>query len=491
MPTNIRKTQTFPPKIVHVVDIEDDPELDQAVPQTEVAQTVPLDRRPNRDHRIGLECFEVVSVDTLKPNGKQAKKHSERQVAEIAGSIEQFGFNDPIEVDENSRIVSGYGRYLAAKQLGMKEVPVIRYSHLSLAKQRAYAIAANKIAEHSEWDLEVLGEDFKLFNDPDINIDPRDTAFTTVEIDNIFQDLEVSGDQDSIDDVERVEPDQRPVTKPGDMWQMDEHWLLCADAREPENYDTLMGAELAQIVFMDSPYNVPNQGHVSKRDGVREFAMAGGEMSAPQFIEFQDRICVNIRASVKPGAVIYTCIDHRHLFELRAAADRAFGPHKNMCVWVKTNAGMGTFYRSQHEIIMVYVAPGGTPTNNFRLGGAGRHRSNVWEYPGLSSFGRDREKTVAMHPTVKPVAMVEDALRDCSNRGEIVLDPFGGSGTTLIAAERTGRKARLIEIDPLYCDCTVRRWQKLTGKAARLADGGATFDEVESRRGAGQEGGRT
>ena len=213
--------------------------------------------------------------------------------------------------------------------------------------------------------------------------------------------------------------------------------------------------------------------------------MAKGEMSPPQFIEFQETVCANILAHLEPGAVVYMCMDHGHLLELRVAADRVFGRHKNMCVWIKPNAGMGSFYRSQHELIMVYAAPGRV-TNNFGLGGNGRNRTNVWEYPSLSSFGRNRDETLAMHPTVKPVAMIEDALRDCSHRGEIVLDPFGGSGTTLIAAERTGRRARLMEIDPLYCDVTVRRWQKLTGKTARLADTNETFDEVEARRGAGQ-----
>ena len=237
------------------------------------------------------------------------------------------------------------------------------------------------------------------------------------------------------------------------------------------------------MVFTDPPYNVANAGHVTKRDDVREFAMAAGEMSPQEFTSFLTIVFGHVLAWMNPGAVGFFCMDWRHLPELWAAAGPFFGPLKNLIIWVKSNAGLGSFYRSQHETISVYNAPG-KPINNFGLGAKGRHRTNVWKYPGLSSFGRGRDETLAMHPTVKPTAMVVDAIKDCSNRGGIVLDPFAGSGTTMIAAERTKRRARLMEIDPLYCDTIVQRWQAFTGKTARLSETNETFEEVKARRGA-------
>ena len=198
-----------------------------------------------------------------------------------------------------------------------------------------------------------------------------------------------------------------------------------------------MRGEMADIVFTDPPYNLPNAGFVSKRANVREFPMANGEMAVDQFTGFLMTTVENIARCVSPGAVVYIFMDWRHLIELRSAADPVFRAPKNMVVWVKANAGMGSFYRSQHELILVYAAPGGRAINNFGLGAKGRHRTNVWRYTGCSSFG-GRDETSALHPTVKPVAMVVDALMDCSHRGAIVLDPFGGAGTTMIAAERTG-----------------------------------------------------
>ena len=266
----------------------------------------------------------------------------------------------------------------------------------------------------------------------------------------------------------------------GDVWICGEHILLCGDARQEADYTLLMGRDRAQIVFADPPYNVPNAGHVTKRTGVREFEMARGEMSSDEFTEFLHTISSNMLNHMNGGAIAYLCMDWRHMREMLCAGGRVFGRPKNLIVWVKPNAGMGSFYRSQHELVFVYGAPG-QHVNNFGLGGGGRHRSNVWNYPGLTSFGPDRDETLALHPTVKPVAMVKDALKDCSHRGDIVLDPFGGSGTTMIAAEATGRCARLIEIDPLYCDTIIERWQNFTGKTARHSETNLTYDERKTR----------
>lgn len=240
------------------------------------------------------------------------------------------------------------------------------------------------------------------------------------------------------------------------------------------------------MVFTDPPYNVPNAGHVTKREDAREFAMANRDMTADQFTQFLKGVLAHVFAHLANGAVVFICMDWRHLRELQNAAEFIFGALKNLIVWVKHNADMGSFYRSQHEHIQVYVAPG-RHIDNVGLGAKGRHRTNVWKYRGQGGFGRGRDEALAMHPSVKPVAMVANALRDCSNRGGIVLDPFGGAGTIMIAAERTKRRARLIEIDPLYCDVIVQRWQKFTGKTARLAETNETFDKVKARRAAGSK----
>jgi DNA modification methylase len=473
---------TFNPKpkspIIHVFVPDDE----DNTPRQD--QPLPLDPRIKLDARIKAERIEIVPIDELKPNPKNAKKHPEAQIALLEENIEEFGFTNPILIDENNQILAGHARYTAAKRLGLSHLPVIRLSHLTRAQKRAVAIADNKLAELGQWDLDILSEEFKFLTDPemDLGFDPRITGFETVELDQILAgEADDNRASDPADEIMSVDPDTPPVTCPGEVWDCEPHKLLCGDATNQEDCAKLMGDERAQIAFEDFPYNVPNAGHVTKREGVREFAMARGEMTSCQFIDFLSQMCANILTYLASGAVAYFCMDWRHLKELQAAADPVFGALKNLIVWVKANAGMGNFYRSQHELILVYAAPG-RPVNNFGLGAKGRHRSNVWKYPGLSSFGRGRDETLAMHPTVKPVAMVADALRDCSNRGDIVLDVCGGSGSTMIAAERTGRRARLIEIDPLYCDLIIQRWQKFSGKTARLAATNETFEEVKARR---------
>jgi DNA modification methylase len=331
--------------------------------------------------------------------------------------------------------------------------------------------------------MEILSQELSFLFDPEteLTFDPRVIGFETVELDQILVGERDDDRADPADETIPLNSQEPAVTTPGDIWICDQHRLVCGDATNKDSYSAVMGTDLAQIVFTDTPYNVPNAGHVTGRNGVREFAMARGEMSPSQFTDFLSIVFANILARMVDGAVGYFCMDWRHMLELLTAADSVFGALKNLIAWVKSNAGMGSFYRSQHELIFVYAAPG-RPINNFGLGAKGRHRTNVWKYPGLSSFGRGRDEALAMHPTVKPVAMVMDALMDCSNRGGIVLDPFGGSGTTMIAAERTGRRARLIEIDLQYCDVTVQRWQNFSGKTARLAKTNETYEEVKARR---------
>lgn len=449
-------------------------------------QPLPLDPRINLDARIRAECVEILGINEVALKEKNARKHSEYQIARLAEVIEEFGFNVPILVDERGRILAGEGRYLAAKKIGLDHLPVVRLTHLSAAQKRAFAIADNRLAELGEWDFQVLAEDlsFLFSTEAEITFDPRILGFDTPEADQII----LGQPEEKPDPADRhiPLPDARAVTTHGDVWTCGRHKVCCEDATSPQTYRVIMAGESANIAFIDPPYNVRNSGHVTDREGVREFAMAHGEMSPQQFTEFLSEALGRVRENAHAGAVVYVCMDWRHLHELSSAARPLFGAEKNLVVWVKKNAGMGSFYRSQHELIAVYATPGKV-TNNFRLGAKGRHRTNVWRYAGLNSFGRGRDETLAMHPTVKPVAMVVDALRDCSNRDDIVLDAFGGSGTTLIAAEKTGRRARLIEIDPLYCDVIVKRWQAFAGKTARLAETGETFEEVKARRGAGRE----
>ena len=259
-----------------------------------------------------------------------------------------------------------------------------------------------------------------------------------------------------------------------------DHRLLCADARDQSAFKTLMGDTRARLVFVDPPYNVPIQGHVSGKGAIkhREFAHASGELTSAQYAKFLEDAFALLTHFSDDGAIHFVCADWRHLEQNLAVGRRVYHELKNLVVWSKTNAGMGSFYRSQHELIFVWKHGRAKHVNNVQLGKHGRNRSNVWTYPGANSFGSTRQSDLAMHPTVKPVALVADAILDCSERTDIVLDSFGGSGTTLIASEHTGRTARLIEIDPAYCDQTIRRWQRLTGRTAVNA-AGVPFNDLE------------
>jgi DNA modification methylase len=270
------------------------------------------------------------------------------------------------------------------------------------------------------------------------------------------------------------------------VWLMGRHRLICGDARSPADYTSLLGSEAVDLVFTDPPYNVPIDGHVCGSGQIRhrEFAMATGEMSQAAFTAFLKETLGAAAARCRDGAIAFVCMDWRHMGELLEAGNAVFSELKNLCVWNKTNGGMGTFYRSKHELVFVFKVGTAAHTNSFGLGDTGRYRTNVWDYPGISSMGAGRLDELAMHPTVKPVALVADAIRDCSKRGDIVLDAFGGSGTTLIAAEKCGRKARLIEYDPLYCDTIVRRFEQLTGKNALLEATAETFEGVAAERAA-------
>ena len=434
--------------------------------------------------QISSLAIELVSVESLKSNPKNAKQHPDSQIRLLAENYRMFGVTAPAVIDENNMIIAGHARFAAARLLNLELFPTIRLKHLTAQQKRAVALADNKLAELGTWNFEILSSELKELtaSASELNFDYSIIGFDTVEIDQLLGG-DVSLDKpDPADEAPAPTLDESPVTKTGDLWICGQHRFYCGNALDFSTYQPLLRGEVAQIVFTDPPYNVPNAGHVSKRVEVREFAMAAGELTSEEFVDFLRTACGRIADYVADGSVIYICMDWRHLEELSVATRHFFGKPKNMVVWVKTNGGQGTFYRSQHEHIVVYVAGKKSPTNNFKLGERGRYRTNVWRYPGSNTFSRDRDSILKAHPTVKPVALVVDALRDCSKRGDVVLDPFGGSGTTMIAAERTGRVARLIEIDPIYCDVILRRWQTLTGKHAHLAESNETFAQADSRR---------
>jgi DNA modification methylase len=420
-------------------------------------------------------------VDDLQPYAGNARTHSDKQITQIAASIRQFGFTNPVLIDGAGGIVAGHGRVAAARKLGFSEVPVIELAHLSEAERRAYVIADNRLAELAGWDREILAIELQALADMDLDFDLELTGFETAEIDLLLGEDHV-GDRDPADDVPQPSPGPA-ITRPGDIWQLGRHKLICADAQDPAIYAALMGADRARAVFTDPPYNVKIDGHVCGSGKVRhrEFAMAAGEMDKAGFTRFlHDALAAMADVSLD-GAIHFVCMDWRHMDELSMAGTTVYSELKNLVVWAKSNGGMGTFYRSRHELIFVYKVGTAKHLNTFGLGETGRYRTNVWEYAGVNSFGGN-QADLALHPTVKPLALVADAIRDVTRRGDIVLDGFGGSGTTLIAAERTGRVARLVELDPLYCDVICRRFAAITGQPARLAGTDQVFGEVALER---------
>ncbi|MDX2276953.1 MAG: DNA methyltransferase [Hyphomonadaceae bacterium] len=428
-----------------------------------------------------MQAIEHLPPAKLVPYKGNARTHSKRQITQIAKSIEAFGFNNPVLIDDHKVIIAGHGRVQAAKQLGLPTVPCIRLSHLNEAEKRAYVIADNQLATKAGWDRDIQA--LELQGLIDLGFDVTLTGFEVAEIDFILDAARAK----ETDDSEPYLPIAGPaITKRGDLWRLGEHRLCCADARDGETYVHLMGEERAEMVFTDPPYNVPVQGFVGGKGRIkhREFVEASGEMSEEEFIAFLTETLRLAADYSIDGSIHFVCMDWRHLYELSCAGRAVYDELKNVIVWAKDNAGMGTFYRSQHELLFAFKKGDAPHINSFELGQNGRSRSNVWRYAGINSMKADRMEELSMHPTVKPLAMVADAMRDCSKRKAIVLDPFAGSGTTVIAAEKTGRCARVIELDPLYCDVIVRRWQNFTGKHATLAASGATFEALEEAAGA-------
>lgn len=409
--------------------------------------------------------LEVTYTQTEKliPDPRNARTHSKKQVTQIAESISAFGFTNPILADREGNIIAGHGRLRAAKQLDLVEVPVIVLAGLSEAQKKALRLADNKIALNAGWDMEVLKLELADLSLPDVDIDLGLTGFSTGEIDVVLAD---SDDPD--DEVIPAVPES-PRVKPGDIWQLGEHRVACGDGRDAAFLQNVVGVGASiDCAFLDPPYNVKINGHANAKGRHREFAMASGEMNEAEFRTFlADTLGACAKVS-RSGAVHFICMDWRHMDDVTASVGDIYSDLLNICVWNKSNAGMGSLYRSKHEMIFVYRVGDEPHLNNVELGKHGRNRTNVWDYPSVNSMRGSRREDLALHPTVKPVAMVADAYRDVTKQSELVLDIFLGSGTSLIAAERVGRAFRGLDIDPAYVDLAMQRWSDLTGRKPEL-----------------------
>ncbi|WP_282168759.1 site-specific DNA-methyltransferase [Ruegeria atlantica] len=420
-------------------------------------------------------------ISQIKPYANNNRVHAAKNIDKLMASVAQFGFVTPILLDGSGTIIAGHGRYEAAKALGLTSVPTVVADHLSEAEVRVLRIADNKLAELSDWNEAALQIEFAelmdLSLDGELDFSLDITGFETPEIDIIIDGAGEATETEA-ETVEAPDPAAPVITQPGDLWVLGDHRIFCGDALQAQSYDTLLKGESPQMVFTDPPYNVPVNGHV--RCGIsgehREFAMASGEMSNSEFRVFLSGVVTRLFDCLPDGSIAMICMDWRHIEELIAAGKAGGLDLINLCVWNKTNGGMGSLYRSKHELVAIFKKPGASHINNVELGKHGRNRTNVWDYAGVNSFGAGREADLADHPTVKPTALMADAMMDVSHRGDVVLDVFGGSGATLLAAEKTGRRARLIELDPVYVDVAIHRWQEMTGESAVHAVTGQTFD---------------
>jgi DNA modification methylase len=439
-------------------------------------------QQPDGIANVADRKIELCPLSRLTPFKNNARTHSKKQIRQIANSIKRFGFTNPVLVDNAGGIIAGHGRVEAAKLLGLATVPSIRLSHLSETEKRAYILADNRLAEKAGWDREILA--IELQGLVELDFDVEITGFSTADIDISLDDAaEAAGkSHDPEDDVPDVPT--AAVSRVGDLWALAPHRLLCGSALDAVNYQVLLSDERAQMIFTDPPYNVPIAGHVSGHGRVRhrEFAMASGEMSEDEFTAFLGTVFGHLVTFSVDGSIHFICMDWRHMWEAMQAGREVYAELKNLAVWNKSNGGMGSFYRSKHELVFAWKQRTAPHINNFELGQHGRYRTNVWDYAGVNTMRPGRMDELAMHPTVKPVALVADAIKDCSRRKGIILDPFLGSGTTVIAAERTGRRAYGVEIDPAYVDVAIKRWQTYTGKTATLLATGQTFEEVEEVR---------
>ena len=431
--------------------------------------------------------METVEVGALRVTARNVRSTDAVQAAKLKASIKQYGVVKPIMINGGREVIEGHGVLEAAKALGVELIPCIVIDHLDAAQQRMLRLALNRLGETGAWDFDELRLEFEELID--LGCDVIDSGFEMAEVDALLiEDADTEGEAEA---EEATTPTGPPVSRPGDVWGLGRHRLLQGDARDPASYTQLMQpGEFARLVLTDVPYNVRIGGNVTSNAGHREFAMATGEMSPADFAAFLRDGLAAALPHVVDGGLLASCIDWRSV-DVLIGCGRDLGLELlNLIVWAKTNAGQGSLWRSQHELIPVFKKGAASHVNNVELGRHGRWRSNLWTYAGASSLGSEAREGLAVHPTVKPRAMLEDALLDVSHRDEIVIDPFVGSGSTLLAAEATGRVCRAIEIDGPYCDVVIRRWQELTGEAAVHEQTGESFDAIASAKPTSPEAGQ-
>jgi hypothetical protein len=445
----------------------------------------PLADKEGHSHHGSIE---TIAIDHLRPRSGNARTHSKKQIRQIAASIEKFGFTNPVLISDDNEIIAGHGRVEAAKLLGWKSVPTLRLSHLDAIQRRAYVIADNKVALNAGWDRDLLAAELQGLIDLDFDVEV--TGFSLPEIDLVLEEA-----HDASTEAGGCPEDQIPplaetgvtVSLPGDLWLLGRHRLMCGDPRSAASFDRLLQGDRADFVFTGAPYGESIAAHVRGLGRIdhREFAIGGGAMSPEAFTMFLRETLGHTASFCRDGAIAFVSIDWRHIGELLAAGQAVFSGLKDLCVWNKSSSGTGGFYPGKHELIFVFKVGDAPHTSNIGLGATGRARTNVWDYAGVDAMLRASADELAMLPTVKPVALVADAITDCSRCGEIVLDPFASFGTTVVAAEKTGRRARAIELDPSCCDQIVRRYARVTGQRARLEATGQTFEAVAAWRGPG------
>ena len=451
------------------------------VPQ---ANTLPIDEAPLVDLSKGLRArYGLCPIANVLANPASARTHNRRQIGKLARGLDAVGHLTPAIIDEQMMLLAGHARLQASKMNGAETMPVVQVFGLSEARKRAFLIADNRIAADAGWDRNKLAQQLPelevLFEDTNLTLE--DTGFEIAGLDEIRVDFDNEAEPD--DEISKDILGCPPVLRAGDLIALTNHRLLVGDCRTAEAVDRLCDGRKAAAAFLDPPYNVAIRDIVGRgRSKHGEFAMASGEMSPDEFVAFLKVTLGQATRVSTDGGVHFVCMDHKHLGELLEAGAEVYGRRLDLVVWNKTNAGQGSFYRQQHELIGVFRVGEAPHRNNIQLGRFGRNRSNVWTYPGANTFRAGRMADLAAHPTVKPLRLVADALRDVTRPGDAVLDLFCGSGTTLLAAEKVGRHALVMEIDPKYADVAVRRWQAATGRDAVDAVTGVTFDELAAGR---------
>jgi len=423
----------------------------------------------NLNNSVNIElAIRYIDVSFLKEYKRNVKIHSEKQIAKLLQSMSTYGVVTPILVDKNYELIAGHGRLEALKQLGYQKIPIIMLEHLTEAQIKAYRLADNRIADEAEYNIDLLKIELQeLVTCDDFVI--TDTGFDIAEIDNIIIDdySEKKENTDEADEIDNLKNIEKRVHF-GDIWKAGEHFVLCGDALKSESYEALLGEEKASLILVDPPYNVRITGHVCGKGKTKhkEFTMASGEMSDEEFENFVSTFIIQLVKFSYDGSLAYIFTDWRGLQIFLNIGKKLYNDLKNICIWNKLTGGMGSFYRSQYEAVCVFKKGTSSHINNVELGKNGRYRTNIWNHRGVSATNPKSLELLKFHPTVKPIGLLHEILLDASAPQNIVLDCFGGSGSTLLACERAKRKARLIEIDPHYCNIILHRWENITGKKA-------------------------